>query len=157
MFHFAPRLRRMDGRFEYTVACRGVSVPVGYCKAYVPYTSAQAHWLGRTLDELERGDPFSYHSEGHATKEEACACYRRYLLDTSLKFYRDSDVLAREMPCHVCRLPTLWIGEIPFLGRWHLCPHHQIRDVLSLRIPDSVLLGWVMGKPTTTNGRLVLP
>lgn len=69
-------------------------------------------------------DP-GYHDDGHATSDEACACYRTFQLETALEFIEESGL--RE-PCATCGTWTMGRGRIKAessIPSVPLCPEHQ--------------------------------
>ena len=104
MTHFFPFLRQ-DARWDYS--CRSAlaeRVAVGYCAG--------------------GADP-GYHDDGHATSDEACACYRLYEIATALEFVEESGF---RLQCAVCETWTMGRGRIrgeSLTPQVVLCPEHQ--------------------------------
>lgn len=114
--HYAPRRRKESGRWDYT--CRqGQHVwPVGYCSGRDP----DAGCADQTLSK--------FHTGGHETKEEALACYKRYLLDHYLRL--DGFLTDEGSECKICGVATRKMahvrGEAIFFA--HLCDEHLNRE-----------------------------
>ena len=113
MTYFFPFLRQ-DARWEYS--CRSASaerVPVGYCAG---------------------GEADGYHSDGHATSDEACACYQLFEVATALEFVEESGL---RLQCAVCETWTMGRGRIrgeSLTAQVALCPEHQTPDDMAASI-----------------------
>jgi hypothetical protein len=85
------RLRQSDGRWDWTVRNDDLIRPTGYCRGWddTPLDEVAAR-IGMPLAMLEQDraqhEPFrdKYHTDGHATKQEAERCFRDYQLDHEL-------------------------------------------------------------------------
>ena len=140
MRHYRARERRLDDRWEYTVEVNGLSYPVGYCiklpdlkseyliaalgsvrsPAYLYYAKSVADHSG------------SFHSDGHASKEEACICYRKYILDNRLRI---SVAFARApAKCQICREQTYLMATVD-ATRFILCDQHRNRKQIEVIMP----------------------
>lgn len=83
------RQRERDGRWDWTTANRRLGTfPDGYCAGWYTWTQADADRLAMPLDRLleeQEKDHGAYrakfHTDGHATKEEAERCYYEYSAD----------------------------------------------------------------------------
>lgn len=67
-----------------------------------------------------------YHTNGHATLEEACECYKSYQLDHSLRM---DQVTSSTM--HKCQVCGTWTQAIATVGPWlhfYLCDDHRNRE-----------------------------
>ncbi len=130
MNHYAAR-QRTDGRWDYTCANpRSRTHPVGYCRAYREL-KPESGLFDAVQCELEnaRIRPFAhkYHDDGHGTADEACDCYREYLLDQRLQLHpssKDAEVLRK---CTVCGVYTSGYAELQ-MSVWWLCDEHRSRD-----------------------------
>ncbi len=133
MRHYAPRQRVTDLRWDYTCG----NSPVGYCKAFdvlwpeeKPASSAffsdeEYHrWREKAADFRDK-----YHADGHATSDEACACYKTYLLDqrTTLGSPDKPHALYK---CDVCGAFTAGYAQIGGYTRFTLCDDHRTREHL---------------------------
>src|SRR5438045_2364290 len=88
MAYYGP-LQRKDGRWDYTCTNGAGTFPIGYCSAYRELTPDGGLFPKEMCDrENARILPFKdkYHGDGHATSEEAMACYRVHELDQHLVF-----------------------------------------------------------------------
>lgn len=119
--YYQPLARKDDGRFDYT---RGTgsspAYSIGYC-------------AGGTGD----GDPAKYHDDGHATAEEACACYRAWCLDARLRFGSEAGT---QKPCKRCGAWTQGRGSFfgdDFVRPVPLCDQHQTRADMEAALVDS--------------------
>lgn len=116
--------------------------PLGYCAGWKePPEGEEAQQLDarlgagfskRLAEDIEKKRPFKdkYHTEGHATEAEACACYREYELDHELEFHDLPRAKADTL--HRCEGPgceefTAGIGSLGQHRFFHLCPAHQNR------------------------------
>lgn len=82
---------------------------------YIP-----AHEVCQTCDDkgvLPVDDPCS----GHATEEEACEHYRRYILDTSVTFHSWDN---QKKKCLVCGEWTQKFALVDTYTEYDLCPDH---------------------------------
>lgn len=112
--YYQPLKRVSDGRFDYTTCTGGIAAyAIGYC-------AGPGHQDG--------GDAAKYHSDGHATGDEACDCYRGFLLDARLVFRDDPSHQER---CAICGDWThgraLFHGD-DFERPVPLCTAHQTRE-----------------------------
>lgn len=127
MNYYAARQRGGNGRFDYTRMNDGVVVPVGYCLPYRPFEYNQPWIVPQVAEQLNKQEAqfvFKYHDDGHATAEEACACYLDYLLDHSLSLMLQGTDRRR---CAVCGEPTLLTARLD-MSSWSLCQQHNTRD-----------------------------
>src|ERR1039458_152792 len=104
MNYYAARQRK-DGRWDYTNKNDDFIGSVGYCHKYRPLTDGSLKGLypQEYLEQKEEKQGIfkhKYHMDGHATKEEACECYRKYLLDTTLCLDGCNDDTQRK--CKIC-------------------------------------------------------
>ena len=97
MNYYAARELEGTGKYHYTCRRDGMVWPVGYCKEHEP----------------------------HATKEEACECYRKYLHDVQLQFgeIKDQQIMVAE-----CGEWTTKIGVCERTSVVHLCDKHLSRE-----------------------------
>src|SRR3954467_10556795 len=116
------------GKWHYTCENDGRVWPVGYCHlvpewiarplpegAQVPLGFVSA---GHLEQERQKYLPFiaCYHAEGHSTSEEACECYKRYLLDNRMSFTNLDD---QKLKCKVC---GEWTQQVVQISGWELYP-----------------------------------
>lgn len=125
MNHYKALQREKDKRWDMTMNGRQA---VGYCHAHRAIPE-DAGWLPaeriRQLNENEAQFAAKYHSDGHATEEEAYACYLEYLLDHQVRFgLTDS---GSQHKCKVCGEWTQkWVDAVYEVI--HLCDQHNNRD-----------------------------
>lgn len=145
MRYYDARQREHDGRWDYTCRHDDRIYPVGYCAGFRPYKAddvvVRSEEHARELNaELE---PFreKYHTDGHATPEEARACYREYLLDQRLRFVRwehttpsGEEVLPGTLSlCNAdgCTEYTPHYAAIRgTMESWYLCDDHLDRETV---------------------------
>lgn len=118
-------LQRADGKWDYTVTWKDRSLPVGYCAGWTDWgiDIAKMHPAANALAVSLKA---KYHVHGHETAEDACACYKQYLLDQSLTLGIESDFA--QFKCQVCGEWTMLRASV---GRWYhfeLCPKHNNRE-----------------------------
>jgi hypothetical protein len=105
---------RPSGRWHYTNMRAGITTPEGYC---ADLTSP-------------------CHADGHATKDEAYACMKRYLLDTTLTFFDDNPDAEHQHKCQheTCKVFTSGGARVGhgIAHEWSLCPAHRTREVVDL-------------------------
>lgn len=130
MNYYSALQRKADARYDYTLQNNGVAFPVGYCAGWrewddqtisLAFSSREHYETWRR--EHERLIP-KYHTDGHATYEGACACYRQYLLDTSIRFGTDTNTQRKCVECQTWSTGFATIGSLIF----PLCEVHQTRD-----------------------------
>lgn len=123
--------RKTDGRWDYTVSSdeEGWAHPAGYCGGWKEWTEEDEKrtaipWL-RAEQEKHRLFKDKYHTDGHATPEEARRCHREYELDQDLEAYEEEGA---QRQCEVC---SAWTTRRMQLGQFHrftLCDAHATRD-----------------------------
>jgi hypothetical protein len=107
-------LQRTDGRWDYVCTNSSGTFPIGYCmfSGDAPFYSKSFAELGPIVRQIYRDEAHweaekdkraaslhRYHNGGHATPEEAIACYRQYeVLEHST---RGEDQSAQEK-CGIC-------------------------------------------------------
>ena len=151
MRHYAARQREgrddgTSGRWDYTVRHDDATFRVGYCygefdRAWpeqpgvielTVYGDAEAYQAARAR-HLEHAA--KYHAGGHATREEACACYLAFVLDHEIRYVAghddDAEALFRcEAPG--CRTHTsggaVWSGTS---RQFDLCQAHRTRETVA--------------------------
>lgn len=139
MNHDAPRQRIEDSRWDYTSSNpRYGTHPIGYCRPW----SDPREWEHIPEPEREREHarlaPFQdrYHTDGHETAEEACACYKAYLLDLRLRLRRwESEEPPQTLylcAASGCGEHTAHRADVGGLGpSWPLCEIHLNRETVS--------------------------
>ena len=122
--------QRQDGRWDYTRNGR----PFGYCREYLPIPEdcghlpvSQVKEYNAKMDLLKE----KFHTTGHATEEEACECFKRYMLDTHLKLQTEEPENANQLlRCKVCNTFTACYASIGPYVLFVLCPAHQTREAV---------------------------
>lgn len=121
-----PRQRDDDKRWDYTSMNDGRVMPIGYCHAWRDWTEADKkmglHLLSSVRDHAVYKE--KYHTDGHATYEEACACYKDYQLDKNTRY--DAQTEPWE-PCAVCGVRTTHAVTVEGWEKVHLCDQHRSR------------------------------
>lgn len=145
---YRARQRQSDGRWDYTSSntsntwCHAE----GYCRGWTEYTEDELRETDARLGEgfserliAERDRNLAYkerfHKNGHATQEEAVACYRDYVFDCERREYVSDDT---QKPCMECQAWTPNVIEIgrPF-GIWlHLCDEHKTAVLMRKHYDD---------------------
>lgn len=114
MRHYVAKQRVSDGRWDYTCG----SSPVGYC-------------CNERLAEVFKGEGLwiegKHHVDAHATREEAEACYKAYLLDTRTRESAMKDQMGR---CRVCGEFTTGLMCVGAYQLYILCDAHRNREAL---------------------------
>ena len=139
MKHYYARQRPYDYRWEFVVDSDGLVYPAGYCVGVIDLEDPELIESLGGRDSIaydyyvKKVTPFlhMFHVNGHDSKEEACACYRRYLLDnrTSLDIRMD-----KEQECLICGLKTLYMASVDGMS-YVLCDGHRNTDELSGLLP----------------------
>lgn len=129
--YYGPKQRITDKQWDYCASNSHACYPIGYCHNY-PYDESNeslkelfgglVHWEHAKA----KAEPFKdkYHTNGHATEEEACQCYTDYLLDNELSFGEDTH---SQKKCKVC---DEWTTGRAYVNHhsFDLCPKHQTRE-----------------------------
>lgn len=133
--------RDSDKRWDMTVSSdeEGWVHPIGYCAGWFDWDDerhAQRHgdeFVRRAKEDQQKLLPFKggFHRDGHATSEEAEACWKKYELDVELEF-RDSS--SEQKKCQVCDAWTTRYAELghAFHRRFVLCQKHATRDQVEI-------------------------
>ena len=128
MNHLGPMQRKSDGRFDYTYNGRAY----GYCCEYDPIPEDGKIMPAQVAhDHNVKMEPFKdkFHANGHATSEEACACYRQYLLDMRLTLKpQEPENATQQHRCQVCKKFTACYAMVGSYRMFTLCPEHQTRE-----------------------------
>lgn len=128
MNHLGPMQRTTDGRWDYTYNGRAF----GYCCEYSPIPEDGKIMPAEVAKRHnEKMQPFigKFHADGHATSEEACECYKQYLLDTQLILQKQENNQSRQgFKCRVCDVWTTCIATAGPYKLFMLCPEHQTRE-----------------------------
>lgn len=134
--------QRTTGRWDYTVMNNRLVSPVGYCQGRFDTIFPERRdpsWSWYLDDEHyahERAKvlPFAahYHDDGHATEDEANACYRRYQLDQRLRLDggEGGHAYYRCQAPGGCTTLTNRYAELDHLSLFHLCDEHRTREVV---------------------------
>ncbi len=134
MNYYDARQRSDDKRWDYTVANKRTGTyAIGYCTGWDPKTleyftekfgASEAEMFFKDQEERSKFKN-KYHDNGHETKEEACACYRSYLLDHHLSFdsYKDE-----QRKCVICQSWTQKYASVSHEADYPLCEQHLNRE-----------------------------
>ncbi len=145
MNHYKARQRENDQRWDYTFAnVRAGTCPVGYCRAWKPLEPGAVGMLpGQAEQYNAQMAPFvhKFHANGHATAEEACDCYREYLLDHRLQLRDPPPNPPTLSKCVVCGVYTAGVAELG-MDRWALCDEHRNRVEVEKLVPKGELESW---------------
>lgn len=123
MRHYQARQRNTDGRWDYTCGY----TPVGYCHEFkdpVDDNPLNLHWPQDQIDAV-RNNKHKYHTDGHATEEEACNCYKQYLLDQRFRVNKLRDQMNR---CEVCKEFSQYYAEVGNYRLHFVCEKHANRE-----------------------------
>lgn len=132
--------QRKDKKWDFT--CRygsdGPTYAVGYCHAFRPYSEKEVKEWHIPPEKVKIHDDRKpkYHTHGHDTEKEACACYRQYLLDTKLHFYDDNPTADTQRKCKVCGVFTSGYGEVDCGELIPLCQAHRTRATFERIYPE---------------------
>ena len=133
MRYYSPRQRISDQKWEY--ACG--SHPTGYCAPYKTLDPA-LHFPESVYDKMQE-TAHKHHTDGHDTKEEACLCYRNYLLDHHLRFDKMSN---QQLRCEVCKEYTEGYAQIEY-KMIVLCDKHRNRESVEEIFKTAAEESWV--------------
>ena len=121
--------QRKDGRWDYTCMNDGHIWPIGYCSKYVDPMDYNfpGHEVFQTEHHLAkaRANKDKHHEDGHATADEACDCYRRYLLDEKIRLGGHHENTQHK--CVVCGEWTEMYADVNYQF-WDLCEKHNNRQ-----------------------------
>lgn len=110
--YFQPLARRVGGRFDYTRKTGSTHAhPIGYCSG-----------------GPGPGVSTKYHDDGHATADEAIACYRDFEIDTAVSYRETPDQQKKCATCGAWTTGGAHFGGESFHRPIPLCPEHQTRD-----------------------------
>lgn len=135
MQYKAAQQRKADGRWDYTSG----GAPTGYCHA--PNDPAEYERLGIHVSEheLQLWEQFKdkYHTDGHATADEACECYKQFLLDNRL--HLDNKQENQQSRCQVCKEFTQGLATVGPYRMFILCDEHRTRETVTelLKVGES--------------------
>lgn len=146
MIYYNARLR-LDGKWDYTYKHDDAILPAGYCVPYEwidPYRTDKPHLVYMSDQEKQniRANREKYHDTGHDTKEEACNCYKNYLLDNRTEYIIDPEQITEVhmYQCAVCKKLTSGYVTVEGYHRFVLCKEHNNRQ--SMEILFSVGESW---------------
>lgn len=135
--------QRKDGRWDWTSRNGDHIHPVGYCAGWMDWTAEQAERVAMPLEylqkEQERKDgPFrqKFHTDGHATQEEAERCFYEYCLDHAAEREWDQAQQCDFPGCETFTRKTLhpqFMGSV--VSFTHLCDEHRNREGLQAARP----------------------
>jgi hypothetical protein len=146
MNYHEPRELQKDGKgtglWHYTNMNDGRIWPEGYC-AGIPEWSVFPepgddielplgfHSWDQWRQDRNRLLPFrhKFHTHGHASKEEAYACFKEYCLDLRTRFIEDSEAAQQQHRCQVCQAWTSGGAEVNH-QHFVLCKEHRTRETL---------------------------
>jgi len=125
--YLKARQRQSTKRWDYTQMNDGRVWPIGYCGGFREYTpeQRQTYCMNDTWYAKYEANKDKYHEDGHPSSVEACACYKRYELDESLRFDVDSQ---SKQKCEVC---GEWTEHRAMIGGYQyfvVCEKHANRE-----------------------------
>lgn len=132
-------MQRKDGRWVYTRNGR----PWGYCQEYAQIPADAKYLPAKMIAEHNaKMEPLKakFHTDGHATEEEACECYKRFLLDTQLRLAKsEPENASQQNRCRVCGKFTACYATVGPYRMFILCPEHQTRECVAslLKVGES--------------------
>lgn len=127
MNYLQPRQRVSNKRWDYTNMNDGVIYPIGYCREF---KELDGYLMPVSEEQKEEHRKFKnkYHSNGHDTYEDACKCYKEYLLDHFIRIRENKDA---QHKCKVCNEWTTQAVEVNGFGGGffeYLCSKHSSRE-----------------------------
>lgn len=129
-----PRQRKTDMRFDYTNRNDEIVYPIGYCKGFQPldlHPTLSGHYQGAKRERLYE---FSgkYHVSGHSTYDEACQCYKEFILDNHFKI---NEVGPGKNGTHTCDISGCgaWTTKMAEVANnyFFVCTGHANRETIS--------------------------
>jgi Fe-S-cluster containining protein len=127
MRHYCAKQRESDKRWDFTADFHDVPQPIGYCCAYREFDTTVVPILESEQAEY-RATAHKHHTDGHATVEEACECYKQYLLDHRLRL---GATMSNQM--QRCRVCEKWTDRFAIVGDsclYVLCSEHNNRETI---------------------------
>ena len=133
-----------SGRWVYAGKVGAAVVSIGYCSGWDGWSDEHKQLaLGPDYQSIfsayeDREKPFlsKYHSSGHDSLEDACICYKEYLLDHLVIEHSRSAVPEK---CENCGEPVEKVIDI-YGQLLVLCEKHNSREELSRRVYVRTLL-----------------
>lgn len=145
MNYYQPRQRESDGRWDYTRRNDDHIHAVGYCAGWREWKDMQFlvdpaynEHLRRQHEAQTLPHKDKYHSDGHATPDEASECYKSYLMDQRLRLnLTDANSMQK---CQVCGKFTQLFAELDCKA-WRLCETHNHRQAVEaiFEAPDRII------------------
>ena len=140
MTYDAPR-QKQDGTWGYTSMNDGSIWAIGYCKPF-------DEWCENSINAVFNGDKEEYeqyitpyrlakdkfHDGGHLTAEEACECYKNYVLDFNLRYYDDEENARQPYKCEYPKCKSYTSGGIRIIEsiqNFDLCQEHRNKNCIS--------------------------
>ncbi len=128
MNYYTAKQRKLDEKWDYTVN----NMPIGYCQEYKD-PDDYPDWLKKCMRQAEidriRSFKDKHHTHGHTTQEEACNCYKEYMLDNYLSVGREDS--SSQHKCKKCNEWTQGLAGVGGYHLWNLCEKHQTREIIS--------------------------
>ena len=128
MRHSSALKRVSDGRWDYTTNGH----PTGYCCEYRPLQEEGGVFspeMAKAHNQRMLPLVGNFHADGHETEQEACECYKKYMLDTSLHLTPEEPANASQQNrCKVCGKFTACCAFVGAYNMFVLCPEHQTRE-----------------------------
>lgn len=125
MNYMQPRKRQTDKKWDYTNMNDGIVYPIGYCREFTELTGSSFPVSEQQCEE-HRKFKNKYHTDGHDTYEDACKCYKDYLLDHSVQIHESKNT---QHQCQICKEWTQQIVEVEY-STFYICKNHIIRESL---------------------------
>jgi hypothetical protein len=134
------------GTWEFGCDVDGQWYSVGYCVPWEEVTAQEitekygSYYVPAMLQAQEKKRQFKdkYHPGGHRTREEACACYREFLLDQALSRRSIVGTLCNDETCDVpscLERPSVEVEFYPLNVFLYLCQDHDTRGSISSLFP----------------------
>ena len=118
--------QRQDSQWDYTKMNNGVAYGVGYCCEFREF-GPEMH-VSESEQEDHRSTSHKHHTDGHATEEDACECYKQYVLDHRLSLSRK--MANQQQKCMVCGEWTQLFAQVGKTQLFVLCPEHNNRGTV---------------------------
>lgn len=139
MNHYKAAQRLSDNRWEYVCFNDGRAYKTGYCAGWREVTDAEEAQIPGLRADVEKRRPNQdkYHTHGHDTAEEACECYRQYLLDNTLRLRPapETPKTLHRCECPECAEYTAGQASVGDMNIWNLCDGHRTREVVEQLMP----------------------
>lgn len=134
MNYYGPLQRKDTKRWDYTRTNDGDACPVGYCAGWKDKETLIEQLGEEAGNQLHaEREPYqnNFHTNGHVSAEDACECYKQFLLDFCLRL--DKSFTDAQKKCEACGAWTQKFAEVK-MRLFVLCDEHRNRQEIEKRL-----------------------